>query len=296
MTIPAVPVPPAPVQPASAPINVAKKDVQWHYDLSTLFYRLLWGPHIHHGLWNPGHFDESPNIAQVRLTETLAKSAGIVSGETVIDIGCGMGGSTIWLAKHGCTATGVTLSPFQRRWAANSAAWHGVSRKTTFLRADAEAVEFPAGSADVVWSIECTEHLFDKPRFFQRAGEWLKPGGRFAICAWLAGPEPRSPEHQKQVADVCQGMVCPSLGTANDYKAWFDAAGLDTVEEFDWTERVAQTWEICLKRVNRTGVRYLAHLIDKNSVEFIKAFPMILDAYRSGAMRYGAFIARKRGG
>jgi tocopherol O-methyltransferase len=39
----------------------------------------------------------------------------------------------------------------------------------------------------VVWSIECTEHLFDKRQFFQRVAQWLRLGGRVAICAWLAG-------------------------------------------------------------------------------------------------------------
>ncbi len=94
--------------------NIKKRSIQNHYDLSTLFYRLLWGPHIHHGYWNA---DESPRIAQLQLTERLAEMAGIQDGEKIVDIGCGMGGSSVHLAKtRQCSVTGVTLSPVQRRW------------------------------------------------------------------------------------------------------------------------------------------------------------------------------------
>ena len=48
--------------------TVEKRDIRSHYNLSTLFYRLLWGRHIHHGLWTA---DESPSVAQQHLTETL---------------------------------------------------------------------------------------------------------------------------------------------------------------------------------------------------------------------------------
>ena len=47
--------------------QVQKRSVRFHYDLSTPFYRLLWGEHIHHGLWSA---DESPRTAQLRLPST----------------------------------------------------------------------------------------------------------------------------------------------------------------------------------------------------------------------------------
>jgi len=184
--------------------TVCKDVIRNHYDVTTLFYRLLWGRHIHHGLWNAG---ESPQVAQRQLTETLAREAGIQGGEVVLDVGCGMGGSSIHLAKKlGCDVTGITLSPFQRLWAAMSSRWHRASNKTTFHCLDAEQAEFDAESFDIVWSIECTEHLFDKQAFFQKAANWLKPGGRIAICAWLAGDKLHDDAAVQQVYDVCEGF------------------------------------------------------------------------------------------
>lgn len=274
--------------------TVSKNVIRGHYDLSTLFYRLLWGQHIHHGLWEDAACRESPRVAQLNLTKTLAAEAGIQPGKRVLDVGCGMGGSSIYLAdKLDCDVTGVTISPFQRRWAANSARWQGVSGKTKFVCADAEKIEFPPESFDVVWSIECTEHLFDKPQFFAKAAQWLRPGGHVVICAWLAGDAPQSDQDVQQVYDVCEGFFCPSLGTSQDYQQWMTQAGLEFKRYHDWTERVAKTWEICDRRVKRTGVRWLARVIDKGSVVFLDRFNTILQAYRTGAMRYGCFVARK---
>ena len=270
---------------------VEKRGIRGHYDLSTLFYRLLWGPHIHHGFWEA---DESPLVAQIQLTQRLAARAGITGGEQILDVGCGMGGSSIYLARHhACQVTGITLSPFQRRWAGLAARWHGVRRRTEFRCADAETIVLPAEAFDVVWSIECTEHLFDKPRFFADAASWVKPGGRIAICAWLAGDSLKCGEQRQQVQDVCEGFLCPSLGAQRDYVAWLEAAGLTVETVEDWTSRVVRTWEICQQRVRRSGVRWLARLIDRDTVLFLDRFETILAAYRSGAMAYGCLVARK---
>ncbi len=271
--------------------TVSKPQIQFHYDLSTLFYRLLWEQHIHHGLWEAS---ETPEAAQLNLTDTLVELARIKPGDRVIDVGCGMGGSSIRLAKrYGAEVTGITLSPVQRLWATASARWEGVAQQTTCRRVDAEAAQFGPATADVVWSIECTEHLFDKPEFFRRAAEWLRPEGRMVICAWLAGPHSGEPVGAEQVRQVCRGFLCPSLGSADDYVNWMTAAGLIVEPVRDWTDRVAETWSICRRRVEQTRVRWLARLIDRQTTQFLDDFTTILEAYRSGAMSYGCFVARK---
>jgi tocopherol O-methyltransferase len=278
--------------------TVEQYDISSHYNLSTLFYRLFWGRHIHHGLWTTdelaaGTFAKQSNRAAQRLTETLAAEARIQHGEKVLDVGCGMGSSSIHLAEElGCEVTGITISAVQRRWAQCCSRWHRVGKKTTFLCGDAEKAHFDDSQFDVVWSIECTEHLFDKPRFFQNVARWVKPGGRVAICAWLAGDELNT-QQAEQVHQVCEGFFCPSLGSKDDYTAWMTSAGLKLSRFYDWTNAVDRTWEICRERVRRSGMRLLAKLIGRNSVMFLDRFDTILNAYQSGAMKYGCFIAQR---
>ncbi len=271
--------------------TVSKAVIRQHYDLVTPFYWLLWGRHIHHGLWDA---QESSAQAQQKLTETLAREARIAGGEDVLDVGCGMGGSSIHLATaKNCRVTGITISRFQRFWAAISARWNRVAGRATFQCIDAEAAAFPDDSFDVVWSIECTEHFTDKARFFQHAARWLRPGGRIAICAWLAGENLADERKMQLVHDVCEGFFCPSLGTFADYRGWMEAAGLIVEHDYDWTARVDRTWEICRDRVRRSGMRWLAGLVHRGTATFLDRFSTILEAYRSGAMRYGCFIATK---
>lgn len=270
---------------------VEKSAIRRHYDFSTVFYRLLWGQHIHHGLWSG---TESPAQAQRNLTETLAGFAKLRAGDRVLDVGCGMGGSSIHLAKaRGCHVTGITISPVQRFWASLAAQWSGVASRTAFHRQDAESAIFAPATFDVVWSIECTEHLFNKSAFFRRASEWLKPTGRLAICAWLSKEDVLRVQDRELLQEVCRGMLCPSLGSRTDYFQWFEESGLRLTRFEDWTDRVSRTWEICRDRIQRFRMRGLAHWVNRESVDFLDRFQTMLDAYASGAMRYGCLVAEK---
>ena len=288
------------VSPSMPPMDLgAKASIRSHYDVATPFYRLFWGPHIHHGLWSAEDAvreqpHASPRAAQEALTDALAELADIQRGQRVLDVGCGMGGSSIRLARQRhCDVTGITLSGVQRRWASMAARLNGVTNSVRFRQADAELVNFEAASFDVVWSIECTEHLFDKAAFFRRAAGWLRPGGRIAICAWLAADDADRPGMREQVEAVCDSFLCPSLGSFSDYTGWMTAAGLQVEHTEDWTARVSRTWELCDKRVRRFGLPWLAQYVDLRQALFLDNFKTLLDAYLSGAMQYGCIVARR---
>lgn len=263
--------------------------IRRHYNWLTPFYRLLWGIHIHHGLWED---DEDSRTAQIQLIEHLASAADVADRARVIDVGCGLGGSSIHLAKtRQCQVTGLTISRVQRLWAQAAALRAGVSRQTEFLCQDAEAF-CPQAPFEILWSIECTEHLFDKPAFFRRAAQWLRPGGQLAICAWLAADEPHTPEIVQKNERVCEAFLCPSLGTQADYVNWLEEAGFEIQQIEDLTQSVSRTWEVCIRRVRNTGAARLSRVFGRKAHEFANSFQVILDAYQTGAMKYASFTAR----
>lgn len=260
-----------------------------HYDrLSSLYFR-FWGEHIHHGFWDG---DETLATAQVNLMARLADAARIPRGARVLDVGCGLGGSALWLAgERDCIVRGLTLSPVQMETATKRAHALGLDRQVEFQVSDANRLELEPASFDAVWTIECSEHLFDKPRFMASAASALKPGGSLAICAWLANPQ--SAEHQAWVDDVCRGMLCPSLGSHSDYIEWIRAAGLQIMVAEDITRKVERTWDRARVIVERPEVQGILKVSGRATREFAHSFVSISQAYAAGAMSYGLFTAFK---
>jgi tocopherol O-methyltransferase len=264
--------------------------VRAHYDRLAFYYRSFWGDHIHHGYWEG---DETPEEAQVRLVARLAERAAIPHEARVLDVGCGFGGSALWLVRNRrCHVTGVTISPVQAKRAAEQARADGLDDRADFLVMDANQLGFPAATFDVVWVIECSEHLEDKEAFVRSCARVLRPGGRLALCAWLSTASGR-PEHAQLVDEVCQGMLCPSLASAAEYLAWMRAAGFERASFDDITRRVGRTWEHCSAIVERPEMRALRWLMDERTRAFVLSFAAMRRAYAEGAMAYGMFTAHK---
>src|SRR5262249_16116102 len=144
-----------------------KEKVREHYDRMSPYYRALWGEHIHHGYWIRG--DESKEAAQLQLIEHLAQAAGIQRGARILDVGCGFGTSSIYLArKYGAQATGITISNVQVEMANKGAEEAGVNAKFLFM--DAEAMTFEE-RFDLVWSVESISHYQNISSFFAAAAK-----------------------------------------------------------------------------------------------------------------------------
>ncbi|HEX8652831.1 MAG TPA: methyltransferase domain-containing protein [Pyrinomonadaceae bacterium] len=265
--------------------------VRDHYDRLSVFYRALWGDHIHHGYWEN---NESPARAQVKLVERLTARAHILRGSHVLDVGCGIGGPAIWLARNlQCSVLGLTISPVQARMAAEKSRAAGLDSRVRFEVGDANHLQFHAETFDVVWVVECSEHLADKSRFIETCSRVLRPGGVLALCAWLTADPHARPEHAQLVAAVCRGMLCPQLASMPDYTSWMSESGFTRIEAEDITQRVKETWTHCAALVSRPEVKTVLRVSDERTRRFVEAFPVMRQAYAEGAMAYGMFTARK---
>ena len=85
-----------------------KDSIRRHYDLITPFYLKIWGEHIHHGLWLKGN--ETKEDAQENLVRELIKIGQIPKRAKILDVGCGLGGSSMYLANH----LGALLRPVRQ--------------------------------------------------------------------------------------------------------------------------------------------------------------------------------------
>jgi len=273
-----------------SPVNT--NAIRSHYDRLSILYWWLWGEHIHHGFWRNG---ESPHQAQVRLIEELAERTQIRRGAKVLDVGCGLGGSSFWLARElGCSVLGITISPVQKRLAERRARSFGLRDRIRFAVSDANKLAFGTESFDAVWSIECSEHLFEKSGFIRNCARALRPGGTLGLCTWLAAEPSSAAANPALMAKICSGMLCASLGTLNDHICWMNDSGFAEIRVDDVTRHVEKTWEICQNILRRPTVRAFLPLMGSQTRQFAMGFSEMSRAYREGAMRYGIFTAQKR--
>ena len=104
----------------------------------------------HLGFWDNG--TKRLRDALLKENEVLARQAGVASKDHVLDAGCGVGGSSIFLAtNYGCSVTGITISAQQVRHAREYAKCHGVNELTTFFVADYTNVPCNDNSFDIIW-------------------------------------------------------------------------------------------------------------------------------------------------
>ena len=274
---------------AQTPAAVAE-----HYDELDPFYREVWGEHVHHGLWQSGR--ETSAGAVEALIDHLASTLELQPGQHICDVGCGYGATAEWLARrYAVRVTGVTLSSAQLRQAqARSAA----SSLLHFSRQDWLENDFEDQTFDHVIAIESSEHMTDKQRFFDEAFRILRPGGRFAVYAWLARDGARPWEERYLLEPICHEGRLPGMGSEGEYRAWAGKAGL-VVDGFgDLSTRVRRTWALCTGRVARkllTHPQYRRYLLDAHARNriFALSVPRIWIAYLTGSMRYGLLTAHK---
>jgi len=266
-----------------------KKKVREHYDRMSLYYHSLWGEHIHHGYWIRG--DESKETAQVQLIEHLAQAAGIPPGARILDVGCGFGASSIYLAqKYGAEATGITISPVQVEMANKAAAAAQVGAQFLFM--DAEAMTFDR-PFDVAWSVESISHYQNIPKFFLSVATLLKPGGTLAITDWFKKKNLTPREHKKFLHHLEHGMMV-ELQTMYDYAGHMAAAGLEVTRREVLNKHCAKTWDFCLDIIKDKALWAAAVQNGPAFVRFLRAFKDMRAGFASGNFVYGLMVARKR--
>ena len=161
-----------------------KKTVTYYKDTENA-YKDSWDLNnslaIHYGYWDT----EVQSFPQslLRMNEVMMEAAGIKSTDKVLDAGCGVGGSSIFMATAlGCRVTGITLSERQVEQAVAIAKKKEMEALVDFKVMNYCATDFADASFDVVWGCESICYADNKEQFIREAYRLLKPGGRLVVA------------------------------------------------------------------------------------------------------------------
>jgi tocopherol O-methyltransferase len=265
-----------------------KEKIRDLYDRTSPYYQSLWGAHIHHGYWISG--EETKEKAQDQLIEHLAYTAGLRPGCKILDVGCGFGGSSIYLAKeYGAEATGITISPIQVEMARKAAAAEGANAK--FILMDAEEMKFEQ-TFDVVWSIESISHYPQKEKFFASATRYLEAGGTLAIIDWFKKEQLTEREYEKFIQPIEKGMLV-ELQTVEDYAALLESNGLQIARKEILNKNCSKSWDLGLDILKNKALWQIAKEYGSEVVNFLRAFRAMRAGFASGNFIYGLIVAKR---
>eukprot|EP00596_Hydrurales_sp_CCMP1899_P010317 CAMPEP_0119050946 /NCGR_PEP_ID=MMETSP1177-20130426/72720_1 /TAXON_ID=2985 /ORGANISM="Ochromonas sp, Strain CCMP1899" /LENGTH=335 /DNA_ID=CAMNT_0007029973 /DNA_START=102 /DNA_END=1106 /DNA_ORIENTATION=- len=192
-----------------------EKANEQHYEVPDEFYYAVLGPYLKYssGFWK----DENTTLAEseIYMLDLYVERAGIVDGMSVIDLGCGWGSVSLYLASRfpNCEITSVSNSHSQKAFIMGKAAERGYKNINVYT-GDINTFDLPEaefyGKADRVISIEMFEHMKNYELLLEKVSNWLKPEGKLFIHIFTHKDVPGHYEKGWMTDNFFSGGTLPS--------------------------------------------------------------------------------------
>lgn len=277
-----------------------KKSIISYYDATRLDYRILWfgkrNRSVHFGYYDSEvktHHD-----ALLNLNKIMALKGGVKDGDTILDAGCGQGGSSVWLAEnYNVTVSGITLVPHQVKKAAKNAAKNKVSRKVSFSEQDYTSTHFENESFTLVWACESMCHAQEKINFYKEAFRLLKPGGRLICADYFRANRPLEENGEKLLHEWLNGWSIQDIDTISEHERNTRECGFKDFHFEDitnFTRPSLRHLHSMSSKLWRFG-QFLKGIGLRNKINHGNHFASIkqFEALENGLWRYGLLSVRK---
>ncbi len=158
---------------------VPEKANEQHYELPPEFFGLALGKHRKYSSTYWPDSVKSLDEAEARGLALTCEHADLIDGQDVLELGCGWGSLSLWIAEKypGSRIVGVSNSAPQREYILAQARQRGLSN-LEIITADMNAFSIDR-RFDRVVSVEMFEHMRNYRKLFGRVASWLRPGGKF---------------------------------------------------------------------------------------------------------------------
>jgi tocopherol O-methyltransferase len=280
--------------------NVLYQQIQQFYDASSGLWEKIWGEHMHHGYYGAdGKKKLDRRQAQIDLIEELLSWSEYPAGGTpkIIDIGCGIGGSSLYLAeKLNAEVVGITLSPVQANRATERAAAAGLTNRATFKVANALEIPYPDNTFDLVWTLESGEHMPDKIKFLQECYRVLKPGGKLIMATWCHRSTESgglTADESKHLEKIYEVYCLPYVISLPEYEAITTECGFQGLRSADWSIAVAPFWDVVIDSSITPQAIFGLLTSGWKTIQAALSLKLMSQGYERGLIRFGLITATK---
>lgn len=209
-----------------------KETIINYYEHMIGHYENLWHGEanaLHYGFWD--ETTKNHQQALLNTNQTAADIARISDADYVLDAGCGVGGSSAWLARNiGCDVLGITLSPSQVKKARQNAEELGLCNKLEYDQQDYLNTTFKEETFDVVWAIESVCHTENKSDFLKEAFRLLKPGGRLVVIDVFLLKNSLNKKDSKKLQQFLDGFSLPNLAYKSEFEQKLTDTGFSNIQ------------------------------------------------------------------
>ncbi len=243
-----------------------EKANEQHYEMPAEFMALAMGPRRKYSccFW-PANVSNLAD-AEIASLKQVFERAKLQDGMSVLELGCGWGSFSLWLAEQcpNCSITAVSNSSLQRHYIESVAAERGFKNLTVITQ---DINDFQATDKfDRVVSIEMFEHLWNYQEILHRISTWLKPDGLMFLHIFT---------HLKIAYRYS------TEGAGNWMGKHFFTAGImpahDLLDHFSSDLKLSEKWHLDGTHYEKTSNAWLAHL-DNHKSEAIRMLSEILGA------------------
>eukprot|EP00897_Mesotaenium_endlicherianum_P007749 jgi/Mesen1/7001/ME000365S06140 len=220
-------------------------------------------------------------------TKELAAKLELQAGERVLDVGCGLGGSALYMAQHlDAHVTGIDLSINMISLALERAI--GCKCAIEFELADCTLTNYPEASFDVIWSRDTILHIKDKGALFAAFFRWLKPGGRLLITDYCCGSGHHSPDFRSYVTSRGYHLL-----SVEEYGRVISRAGFIEVVATDCTHQFVNLLKKELRHTEEAKDSFVTEFSEEDYTEVVGGWTAKLERCAKGDQKWGLFTARK---
>lgn len=231
---------------------------------------------------------DQDHFGGVEANDALASLAGIDESCLVLDVCCGMGGPSRYLAhNYGCRVTGIDLTESRIEGAKRLAAMAGLDNRVSFMQSDALEMPFADKTFDVLISQEAFCHIPDKARLIAQCARVLTPGGRLTFTDILITKN-TSEETQKRLR---KEMTFQELGSIESYRDSFSREGCTLAAYHDLSDEWRQVLVDRLVMYRGLKDQTIERFGKSHFEKWDSAYSFFVSLYETGELGGGRFLA-----